>query len=119
MDMQGNKIYAVDFDNTLSFGKWPEVGEPNLLLIEFLKNRKAAGARIILNSCRCGKPLADAIEFCKQYGLVFDTINENLPELVEAYGEDSRKINADCYIDDKALNTSTVALILKGEGYES
>lgn len=112
MDMQGNKIYAVDFDKTLSMAKWPEVGEPNLKLIEFLKERKAAGSRIILDSCRCGKALEDAVQFCKEYGLEFDAINENLPELVEAYKEDSRKISADCYIDDKALNVTTVNMLL-------
>lgn len=112
MDMQGNKIYAVDFDKTLSMAKWPEVGEPNLKLIEFLKKCKAAGSRIILDSCRCGKALEDAVQFCKEYGLEFDAINENLPELVEAYKEDSRKISADCYIDDKALNVTTVNMLL-------
>lgn len=113
MDMQGNKIYAVDFDKTLSMAKWPEVGEPNLKLIEFLKQKKSAGARIILDSCRTGKALEDAVQFCKEYGLEFDTVNENLPELIEAYKEDSRKISADCYIDDKAINVKTVDIILE------
>ena len=31
-------------------------------------------------------------------------MNENLPELIELYGGDTRKINADFYIDDKAVN---------------
>ena len=40
----------------------------------------------------------------REHGLVFDMINENLPELVELYGNDCRKVNADIYIDDKAVN---------------
>lgn len=31
-------------------------------------------------------------------------VNENLPEMTEMYGNDSRKIGSDLYIDDKAEN---------------
>lgn len=42
MDMNGNIIYAVDFDGTLSLGaKWPDVGAPNVPLIEYLKQKKS------------------------------------------------------------------------------
>jgi len=36
MDRSGNIIYAVDFDGTLSRGRWPELGEPNEILFNFL-----------------------------------------------------------------------------------
>lgn len=104
MDLNGNQIIAVDFDKTLSYAKWPEVGEPNTNLFRYLKAQKAAGARIILNSCRTGEALEKALQFCKDNGLEFDCVNENLPELIEAYGEDSRKISADYYIDDRAVS---------------
>lgn len=104
MDANGNIIIAVDFDGTLSFGKWPECGEPNEGLFEELKEQKAAGARIILFTCRNGGQLTEAVDYCRAYGLEFDAVNENLPELIEYYGGDTRKINADIYIDDKALN---------------
>lgn len=104
MDMNGNKIFAVDFDGTLSIGaKYPEIGKPNENLIAELLAAKAAGARLILWTCRTGEHLEAAVEFCRKYGLEFDTVNENLPELIEAYGGDTRKINADVYIDDKAI----------------
>ena len=32
----------------------------------------------------------------------FDAVNENLPEIIERYGSDGRKIYADVYIDDKS-----------------
>lgn len=35
--------------------------------------------------------------------LVFDAINDNLPEIVEKYGNNSRKITCDYYIDDRAV----------------
>ena len=42
-----------------------------------------------------------AIDWCADYGLGFDAHNENLPELIEKYGNDCRKIGADYYCDDK------------------
>lgn len=97
-------IYAVDFDGTLSVGApWPEIGRPNEELFGYLISLRNAGARIILWSCRTGKILDDAIEFCEEYGLTFDAVNENLPEIVESFGGDSRKVFANFYIDDKNL----------------
>ena len=104
MDRNGHIIYAVDFDGTLSFGRWPEIGDPNEALFNFLKKEKAGGARIILYTCRNGRELIEAVEFCADQGLDFDAVNENLPELIELYGGDTRKINADFYLDDKAVN---------------
>ena len=108
-DLNGNMIFAVDFDGTLSQGApFPAVGEPNTPLINYLKREKEKGARLILYTCRTGDDLRAAIVFCKYYGLSFDTVNENLPEMIEKYGGDTRKINADYYIDDKNLNYPTV-----------
>lgn len=112
-DMQGNKIYAVDFDGTLSRGApFPEVGTPNKPLFRALKSAKAGGARIILFTCRTGADLKRAVAFCGEYGLTFDAVNENLPELIEAHGGDTRKINADYYIDDKNCIFPTVPVKL-------
>ena len=104
MDKNGNLIYAVDFDGTLSFGRFPGVGEPNDVLIEFLNREKERGARLILYTCRRGADLETAVAYCRDHGLEFEFVNENLPELIELYGGDTRKINADFYIDDKAVN---------------
>lgn len=48
--------------------------------------------------------LEEAVEWCKAHGLTFDAVNANLPELIDLYKNDCRKINADIYIDDKAVN---------------
>lgn len=112
MDPYNRQIIAVDFDKTLSMARWPEVGEPNVKLFSFLKLKQAAGARIILNTCRTGEPLENAVEFCKENGLVFDAVNENLPEMIEKYGNDCRKISADVYIDDRAMNLQDVYRVI-------
>ncbi len=99
--MRKYKIIAVDFDGTLSIGKWPDIGEPNVRLIEDLKLRRQRGDKLILWTCRTNELLTAAVEWCRAFGLEFDAVNENLPEIVEAFGGDSRKIYADEYIDDK------------------
>ena len=45
-------ILAIDFDGTLSYGNYPECGKPNMRLIEWLKDRKANGDKLILWTCR-------------------------------------------------------------------
>ena len=97
------QIIAVDFDGTLCYSKWPELGEPNRPLIEFLKNWKQQGNKLILWTCRAGEALETAVSWCKEQNLFFDAINDNLPEIVQLYGTNSRKITCDYYIDDKAL----------------
>lgn len=95
-------IIAVDFDGTLCKDRWPEIGEPNLALLHWLTARKKAGDKLILWTCRCGAMLERAIVWCGAFGLEFDAINANLPENVEKYGNDCRKVFADIYLDDKA-----------------
>ena len=44
-----------------------------------------------------------AVSWCRDQQLEFDAINDNLPEVIEMYGNNSRKITCDYYIDDKAV----------------
>lgn len=96
-------IFAVDFDGTLCKEAYPNIGEPNTELIEFLKNEQKIGNKVILWTCRCGESLDAAIKWCAKQELKFDAINENLPGLVAVFGNDSRKIYADVYIDDRSI----------------
>ena len=95
--------FAVDFDGTLSFGKYPDAGPANEGLIDFLIARKSRGDRLILWTCREGEALRIAVDFCQDRGLEFDAINDNLPEAVVKYGVNSRKVSCDFYIDDRAM----------------
>lgn len=102
------KIHAVDFDGTLAVTRFPEIIKPKRVVIWMCKKLKKRGDILILWTCRCGGDLDDAVRFCKAQGLEFDYINENVPENVEKFGNDSRKIFAHNYIDDK---TSTPLLL--------
>lgn len=97
-------IIAVDFDGTLCVNKWPEIGEPYRFLIESLIKAKEQGGKVILWTCRTGELLTAAVNWCQEQGLVFDAINENVPEMIEIFGSDSRKVYADAYLDDRAVN---------------
>ena len=96
-------IIAVDFDGTLCESCFPEIGRPNLELIRRLKANRLNGDKLILWTCRTRDNLAAAIAWCRSFGLSFDAVNENLPEILALYGGDSRKIFADVYIDDRSV----------------
>lgn len=96
------KIIAVDFDGTLCENAWPGIGEPNLRLIAYLKQQRRQGAKLILWTCRADEELMRAVDWCYWVGLEFDAVNENLPEIIELFGRDTRKIFANEYIDDRA-----------------
>ena len=93
-------IYAVDFDGTLCANKWPDIGEPNLPLIEFLKAEQDAGHKVILYTMREGELLDEAVDWLVGFDLWPDEINDNLKEIQEQWGNNPRKIYADVYIDD-------------------
>lgn len=101
---RGYTIYAVDFDGTLCESVFPDIGAPNMELINHLIKRRKQGNKIILWTCRVNECLQEAVDWCNQFGLEFDAVNENLPEKIEQWGGDTRKIFADVYIDDKAVN---------------
>lgn len=102
------KIVAVDFDGTLVEDEFPNIGRKNEQMFQVMKTLKSQGVKLILwtsrNCCdQFGNTLEDAINFCKENGLTFDAVNENLPEVQEFTGQDTRKIYADLYIDDKSV----------------
>ena len=96
-------IIGVDFDGTLCRNKFPEIGEANAELISQLKEARENGDTVILTTCRCDERLQEAVDWCRDQGLEFDLVNENVPELVEKYGGDCRKICCDILLDDKAV----------------
>ncbi len=92
-------IIAVDFDETLCCRS-----NPNNILFQALIERQKQGCKIILNTCRNGERLNEAVDFCKHHGLLFDAVNSNLPFVIKWLGYDPRKIFASIYLDDKNIN---------------
>lgn len=103
------RVIAVDFDGVLCADRWPEIGEAYGAVIEAAKEERRRGAALILWTCRCGAALREAVAWCEDRGLVFDAVNENLPERIAVYGTESRKVSADEYWDDRAKTPRMVA----------
>lgn len=99
--------------------KWPEVGAPIEKNINKLKAEQADGAKVILWTNRVGEALEKALEFCKEQGIHLDAVNENLPEIVEAFGGDCRKIFANEYWDDRAVLMSEQDIGEFSDGYHT
>ena len=97
------KIIAVDFDGTLCENNYPGIGNPRKRIIKRLLKEQKKGAKIILWTCRTGKPLKYALDWCAYHGIHFDAVNESLPESIKHWGTDPRKICATEYWDDRAV----------------
>ena len=94
-------ILAVDFDGTLVENAFPGIGKFNDEVLTAVKAYKLMGWKIILWSCRTDKMLEDAVKACEAQGLIFDAVNDNLPEVQAYFGGNTRKIFANLYWDDR------------------
>lgn len=103
MEKKKSKIIALDFDGCLMTDKWPKLGEPIIHNINKVKEEIKRGAKIVLWTCRTGEALEQAVAFCEHFDIKLSGINENLPEIIDKYQGDSRKIMADEYWDDKSV----------------
>jgi hydroxymethylpyrimidine pyrophosphatase-like HAD family hydrolase len=96
-------IIALDFDNTISRGKYPAIDGLQPYAKEVINRLYADGHYLIINTCRSGEQLLQAINWMLQQGISFHRVNDNHPEQTALYNNNSRKIYAHLYIDDKNL----------------
>lgn len=96
-------IIAVDFDGTLVEDAYPEIGRPRQGTWEAVIAAQQKGAKIILWTSRDNERLKAAVEFCREFGLHFDAINDNLDECKVMFNNNTRKVYANEYWDDKAI----------------
>lgn len=93
-------IYGIDFDGTIVENKWPEIGALKPEAAAFIRGLKDRGDKWILITMREDEKLGEALAELAYNGLFPDAVNDNLPELCEAFKNNPRKIYADIYIDD-------------------
>lgn len=94
-------IISIDFDGTICRDQYPLIGCSVPYAIEVINKLKIAGHIIIINTCREGKLLTNAINWLLFSGIPFDRVNDNLQTAIDEYGSNARKIFADVYIDDR------------------
>lgn len=95
------QIAAVDFDGLLVENKFPNIGEIRQPIFDAVLHLQIRGWKIILWTCRTDKMLEEAYSFCVNHGLIPDAVNENIPEVKDYFGGDTRKVFANIYLDDR------------------
>ena len=96
-------IIAIDFDGTLVEDNFPAIGAIRYNTWQQAVTAQKKGAKLILWTSRDHERLKEAVEFCSDRGLHFDAINSNLDECQVMFDNDTRKVYANEYWDDKAI----------------
>lgn len=96
-------ILAIDFDLTICMSEYPKLGVERKDAGHFIRLLISRGYGVVINTCREGVALADAIKWLHDNNIPYHYVNCNFPHLIEEYSADCRKISADLYIDDKCL----------------
>ncbi len=95
---------AIDFDGTIVEDKYPEIGTELPFATETLRMLIRNHHRLILWTVREGRALEEAVEWCRQRGVEFYAVNKDYPEEEkDSNSVFSRKIKADCFIDDRGI----------------
>ena len=114
--LKANKevIIATDFDDTLVEAKqFPKFGKPTPWFHVAKKlQENFPKLELILWTCREGKYLESAIQFCHQNGLMFDAINSDVPSSIKWKGK-TRKPFAHIYVDDRNLDIKSAVFLGK------
>lgn len=102
MKKNNYRIIGVDFDGTLAISKgiYPNIGEPITEVIDYILEEQKKGAYLVLITMRENEELDMAVEWCKEHGIVFDAVNDNLPHMKEFFKNNPRKIFCNEYLDD-------------------
>ncbi len=111
-------IIAIDFDGTIVENAFPAIGEMRSGAKKHIKKLRQRGYKIIISTCREGDKATEAKAYLEARNVPFDAFNENLPEMIELYGGDCRKISADIYVDDKDWRSFKISLPVWSEIYK-
>jgi len=94
---------AIDFDGTIVENQYPGIGPEMMFAFETMKALKKKGHQLILWTYRHGKELDEAVEFCRKNNLEFDAVNHSFLHEDFNPANQSRKIDADIFIDDRSV----------------
>lgn len=103
MDKQYKGVLAIDFDNTIADTNYPTINGLIKESKKYINKLYNDNWYIIIWTCRADNYLKDAINFLDKEGIKYHLVNEHCPRLIELYENDTRKISADFYIDDKNI----------------
>jgi len=98
-----NAVLAIDFDDTICLSDYPALGMQRKGAAKFIQKLAKNNYGIVINTCREGIAVSDAIKWLHKNEIPYHYVNCNFPHIIKHYGADCRKISADMYIDDKCL----------------
>ena len=91
---------SVDFDGTVVFHRYPQIGEDIPGAVETLKKLVLQGHRLILFTMRSKQELVDAVKWFHDREIPLYAVNTN-PEQIS--WTDSPKVHSQLYIDDHGI----------------
>ena len=94
---------ACDFDGTIVSDNYPKLGALKPDAVRVLKKIVAHGGRLIIWTCRTGNEAELVKKMLADAGIVYHAFNDNLEENKIEYPDNSRKVFADTYIDDRSI----------------
>ena len=101
--MQFIATISIDYDDTIVYQDFPNSGTIKPNAKEVINRLYDDGHHILIWTCRAFDKLEIAKNYLIECGIKFHLINENLPNNIEQYGGDTRKMSAHIYIDDRQL----------------
>jgi hydroxymethylpyrimidine pyrophosphatase-like HAD family hydrolase len=104
-----NTPICVDFDGTIVEHDYPRIGKPVPYAVETIKKLQSMGANIVLFTMRSDGPLDEAVQYCKENGIVLYGINRNPSQT----WTNSPKAYGNYYIDDAAIGCPLI--YIKGQ----
>ena len=104
IDNAPEHVLAIDFDLTICMSDYPKLGPMREDAGKIIRALHAEGFGIVINTCREGHALSDAMHWLMEHRIPYNYVNCNFPHLIEKYSADCRKISADMYIDDKGVD---------------
>ena len=94
---------SIDFDGTIVESNYPTIIGLKPDAARCINQLYSDGHTIIINTCRVKEHLENAVKYLNESGIKYHYVNENDPSRIAKFLDDTRKISADVYIDDKNI----------------
>lgn len=104
---------CIDFDGTIVSDAFPHIGKINQTTVELIKEAYNKGHLIIIWTARSYEYEEQARKFLNENNIPYHYINENPEDEFYKKGLQGRKIYADYYLDDKAINVKNISELFK------
>lgn len=105
-------ILALDFDETIAKTSYPIIHGLNKNAKDVINKLYNDDYYIIINTCRTGKYLKQALDFLNKNGVKYHLANKNHKGLKKYFKHDCRKISFDLCVDDKNIGILYDNLVL-------